>query len=175
MSHLVHEHDVHDRVIVLAGAGGLATATAARLGRGGAKLVIGDLHLAAAESAAEAARSQGGEARAVQLDISDEASVNALIAHAMSEFGRIDGLLNIAADISPQNLGRDTDAVEIPLEVWQHSLDVNLTGYLLTPAPRSRTRSQRAAALSSTSSPAPSTSGSPCASPTQLRRRVSPR
>ncbi|WP_186324497.1 SDR family NAD(P)-dependent oxidoreductase [Microbacterium paludicola] len=132
MSTQTHEHDVHDRVIVLAGAGGLAAATAARLGAGGAKLVIGDLSIDAAEAAADAARANGGEARAVQLDISDQASVNALIASAMSEFGRIDGLLNIAADIRPQNLGRDSDAVDIPLEVWQHTIDVNLTGYLLT-------------------------------------------
>ncbi|WP_418277021.1 SDR family NAD(P)-dependent oxidoreductase [Isoptericola jiangsuensis] len=126
------EHDVRDKVILLAGAGGLATATAARLGAAGARLVIGDLSIAAAESAADAARAHGGEAIAQELDISDETAVNAFVAHAIAELGRIDGLLNIAADIRPQNMGRDTDAVEIPLEIWQHTLEVNLTGYLLT-------------------------------------------
>src|SRR6478609_9166382 len=88
------EHDVRDKVILLAGAGGLATATAARLGAAGARLVIGDLSIAAAESAAEAARAHGGEAVAQELDISDETAVNAFVAHAIAEFGRIDGLLN---------------------------------------------------------------------------------
>lgn len=128
----VVEHDVRDKVVLLAGAGGLATATAARLGAGGARLVIGDLSLAAAEAAADAAREQGGEALAVQLDISQEHSVHDFVERAVADHARIDGLLNIAADIRVQNLGRDSDAVEIPLEVWQHTLDVNLTGYLLT-------------------------------------------
>lgn len=71
-------------------------------------------------------------AETIQFDISDESSVWNFIERGSREFGRIDGLFNVAADISPRNLGRDTDAVEIPVDVWQHTLDVNLTGFFYT-------------------------------------------
>ncbi len=127
-----HAHDVGDKVIVLAGAGAIGTATARRLGAGGAKLVIGDISSDAAEAAADAARQEGGEARPVRADISEEGDVARIVTEAADRFGRIDGLFNVAADLSPENLGNDKDALGIPLDVWRHTLDVNLTGYLLT-------------------------------------------
>ena len=50
---------------------------------------------------------------------------------AVSEYGALDGLFNVAADLSPQNLGRDdSDVITVPLDVWQHTIDVTLTGYM---------------------------------------------
>jgi len=121
-----------DKVVVFAGAGGIATATARFLGAGGATIVVSDVVEASAEATARAARDAGGEAIAMVADISSEAQVNAQIERTVKEYGRIDGLFNVAANIHPDEVAKDTDAIDIDLAAWQRTIDVNLTGYLLT-------------------------------------------
>lgn len=125
-------YDIEGKVVVLAGSGGISTATARLLGAGGAKVVASDISAEAAEIAAEAAGEGGAEARHIACDISLEADVEAVMKLALDEFGRIDGLFNVAADIRPENIGVDTNPIDIDLDIWRHTLDVNLTGYLLT-------------------------------------------
>ncbi|MGW1619530.1 hypothetical protein ACWCQR_10470, partial [Streptomyces sp. NPDC002172] len=62
---------LHDKVIVFAGAGGIATATAKFLGAGGARIVVGDVVGASAETTAQAARDAGGDGIATVVDIAD--------------------------------------------------------------------------------------------------------
>lgn len=121
-----------DKVIVFAGAGGIATATAKFLGAGGAKLVVSDVVEAAAEHTVRAARDAGGDGVAIGVDISNEDQVRSQIDLAIKEYGRIDGLLNVAANIHPDEVARDTNVIDIDLAAWQRTIDVNLTGYLLT-------------------------------------------
>ncbi|MGA1836497.1 SDR family oxidoreductase [Herbiconiux sp. 11R-BC] len=121
-----------DKVVVFAGAGGIATAAAQYLGAGGAKVVVGDISLASAERAASACIASGGSAEPTMTDISDEADVEALIQLALNTYGRIDGLFNVAANIGAEEVARDTTVVDIDLAAWQRNLDINLTGYLLT-------------------------------------------
>ncbi|MEU4226987.1 SDR family NAD(P)-dependent oxidoreductase [Nonomuraea sp. NPDC026600] len=121
-----------DKVIIFAGAGGIATATAQFLGAGGAKLIVGDISEAAAERTVRAATDAGGEGIAMAVDISNEEQVKSQIDLAAKEYGRIDGLFNVAANIHPDEVIRDTNAVDIDLAAWQRTMDVNLTGYLLT-------------------------------------------
>ncbi|WP_435113481.1 SDR family NAD(P)-dependent oxidoreductase [Nocardiopsis synnemataformans] len=123
---------LQDKVIVFAGAGGIATATADYLGAGGARVVVGDISLASAERTVTAAATTGGDGLAIELDIADEQQVKALIDLAISRYGRIDGLFNVAANIDPAQVQLDTNVVDIDLAAWQRSIDVNLTGYLLT-------------------------------------------
>ncbi|HEY1971087.1 MAG TPA: SDR family oxidoreductase [Pseudonocardia sp.] len=121
-----------DKVIVVAGgASGIGAATARRLGAEGAKVVIGDLNLEGAEKTAAEIEADGGTARPCRYDASVEESVRDLIAVAVTEFGGLDGLHNNAADLSPDIITKDADAVTTPLEVWHRTLTVNLTGYLL--------------------------------------------
>ena len=42
----------------------------------------------------------------------------------------MDALFNVAADLSSRTLGRDTDVRSVPLDVWQRTIDVTLTGYM---------------------------------------------
>lgn len=121
-----------DKVIVFAGAGGIATATAKFLGAGGASVVVSDVVAASAERTVQAARDAGGDGVAISVDISDEDQVRAQIELAIGTYGRIDGLFNVAANIHPDEVARDTDVVDIDLAAWQRTIDVNLTGYLLT-------------------------------------------
>jgi NAD(P)-dependent dehydrogenase (short-subunit alcohol dehydrogenase family) len=118
-----------DKVIIVAGgATGIGAATCRRLAEEGAKVVVGDINADAAKATAEAV---GGTH--LRFDISRENDCRALAQHAIDEFGGIDGLFNVAADTSKDTLGRDSasDLLTVPLDVWQRTLDVNLTGTLL--------------------------------------------
>jgi NAD(P)-dependent dehydrogenase (short-subunit alcohol dehydrogenase family) len=127
------------KIIVVAGGGtaaagpGNGAATAIRLADEGASVVVGDLRGAAAATTVDLIRSRGGRAVPFEFDIADDGSVRALVECAAEHYGGVDGLHVNAADISPEVLGVDgeTDLLTIPLEVWQRTLDVNLTGFLL--------------------------------------------
>ncbi|MFE7813348.1 SDR family NAD(P)-dependent oxidoreductase [Streptomyces sp. NPDC057433] len=123
---------LHDKVIVFAGAGGIASAAAKFLGAGGARIVVGDVVEASAQATVRAARDAGGEGIATVADIADDNQVKQQIELAITTYGRIDGLFNVAANIHPDEVAKDTDATGIDLVAWQRTIDVNLTGYLLT-------------------------------------------
>ncbi len=53
------------------------------------------------------------------------------IAAAVQEFDGVDHLHANAADLSPENIGRDSDALTVPLDVFDRTLEVNLRGHLL--------------------------------------------
>ncbi len=117
---------LRDKVVVVAGgATGIGAATCRRLAEEGAKVVVGDINEAAAKQTADAI---GG--RHLRFDITREDDCKALVEHAVGEFGGLDGLFTVAADTSKETLGRDSesDLLTVPLDVWQRTLDVNLTG-----------------------------------------------
>jgi len=120
------------KIAVIAGAapGNIGGATAIRLAEEGAVVVAADLNEAAAKSVADEIRAVGGRAAARRLDITDEASYKDVIDFTVKNFGRLDGLFNVAADLSADTLARDSDVVSIPIEVWRHTIDVTLTGYM---------------------------------------------
>lgn len=121
-----------DKIIVFAGAGGIADGTAKFLGAAGAKLVVGDIVKENAERCVQIAKDAGGDGIAVALDISNVESVKSLIDLAISKYGKINGLFNVAANIHPDEVAKDTNPVDIDLAVWKRNIDINLTGYLLT-------------------------------------------
>jgi len=74
-------------------------------------------------------RGEGGEAWAVEADITDEESNRRLVAAALDRFGRIDILHNnVGASLA---LG-DATATELTVEAFQRSFDLNLKGMWLT-------------------------------------------
>lgn len=81
------------KVAVISGAGsGMGKAAARIFAREGARLVICDVSGAEDQTAAEI----GGDVVARHCDVSDEAQVAALVEAAVSRFGRLDALLNVA-------------------------------------------------------------------------------
>jgi NAD(P)-dependent dehydrogenase (short-subunit alcohol dehydrogenase family) len=94
-------------------------------------VVVGDLNGAAAEQVAGRIASGGGRALGCPSDISDEQQVRDLVERAVKEFGQLDIFHANAADLAPDNIGRDNDAVDIPLEVFDRTIAVNLRGHLL--------------------------------------------
>ena len=110
------------------GAGGIGTATCLRLAAEGCKVVVGDISDEAADVVA-AITAVGGEATACTVDISDDDSVAALVATAVTEYGSIDLFHANAADLSI--VMSDTNALDIDLDIWDRTLTVNLRGFLL--------------------------------------------
>ncbi|MFI6060098.1 SDR family NAD(P)-dependent oxidoreductase [Streptomyces sp. NPDC051286] len=121
------------KVAVVAGGapGGIGGATAVRLAEEGMSVVVADLNESAAQKVAAEIRKAGGEATARQFDITNEDSYAGLIDFTVRTYGRLDGLYNVAADLSPATMNGDVDVTSVPLDLWQRALDINLTGYML--------------------------------------------
>ena len=72
----------------------------------------------------------GGQAElALVADVSDEHAVEQAFDEAVAAFG---GLDVVVANAATQIVGQDARADQLDLEVWQRTLDVNLTGAFLT-------------------------------------------
>jgi NAD(P)-dependent dehydrogenase (short-subunit alcohol dehydrogenase family) len=122
-----------DRVaIVTGGGGGIGGATARALAREGASVVVVDIDEAAAERVAAEIADAGGRAMVVRADLSEEPQVISVIAAVTSRFGRLDVLHNNAALTDSDFLNRDTAVTDLPLEVWERTMAVNLRSQMLT-------------------------------------------
>jgi len=114
------------RLIVLGSATGIGAATVKRLADEGAQVCAADINLPGAQAAAMAA---GPSAFAVHVDIADETSVNAAVAHAVERMGGLDGAHINAADL--RIIMSDSDALDLDLAVFDRTIAVNLRGHLL--------------------------------------------
>ena len=116
------------KVCIITGAGsGQGRAAALRFATEGASTVIAEIDAAAGASAADEIRAAGGEAIAVETDVSVEADWQRVVGAAEERFGGVDVLYNNAA-VAP---AADGSVVDVPLEVWDRILAVNLTGPML--------------------------------------------
>lgn len=119
-----------NKVVIVAGGGsGIGAATAMRLAHEGAAVVVGDLAPGNAAAVADRINTGGGRALGMQFDISNDASVAALVNAAVDHFGGLDALHANAADMSA--IMHDTTAVDVPLDIFDRTIEVNLRGYLL--------------------------------------------
>ncbi len=115
------------QVAIVTGASrGIGRAIAAALSASGAKVVV---NYASSSTAADALVAEitaaGGDAIAVQADVSQSGQVDALFETVMNQWGRIDILVNNAG------ITRDTLLLRMKLEEWQAVIDLNLTGVFL--------------------------------------------
>ena len=123
---------LENKVAVVAGGGsGIGASTAVRLAEEGVAVMVGDLAGDNAAAIARAITDNGGRATSMEFDIADEESVVALLDATVAQFGGLDLLHANAADLSPGNIGRDSDAVSLPLDVFDRTIEVNLRGHLL--------------------------------------------
>ena len=126
-------NDLRDKTVFITGASrGIGRAIALRCARGGAKVVItgktavahaklpGTIHSVAAE-----VEQAGGRGLAIQLDVRDEAALQAAVEQAAQHFGGIDVLVNNASAISLTST-LDTPARRLDL-MW----DVNMRATFL--------------------------------------------
>ena len=118
-----------DRVAIVSGAAsGIGLLSAQRLAAEGAKVVLTDVNAGAVEAAAEAIREQGGQAVAMEVDVRCYDQVEAAVEAAVERYGSADILLNCAGGASSRVWGRSEPFHEMPIEVIDWGLDVNLKG-----------------------------------------------
>jgi NAD(P)-dependent dehydrogenase (short-subunit alcohol dehydrogenase family) len=113
-----------DKAILITGAAsGIGRATAHEAHVEGARLLLADVN----DEQGEAVAAEIGDgATYVHCDVTDEASVQAAVATAVSELGRLDGAFNCAGILgSLGNVG------ELELDGWKQILDVDLNGVFL--------------------------------------------
>ncbi len=118
--------------IVTGGGGGIGGATARALAREGASVVVVDIDEEAAERVTQGIGEAGGAAVAFRADLSEEAEAASAVALATSRFGRLDVLHNNAALTDSDFLTRDTAVPDLPLNVWERTMAVNLRSQMLT-------------------------------------------
>jgi len=120
-------------ILITGGAGLLGRVYAQALVRAGAKVVIADIDLAAAEKAA--LELETPRVHALRLDVKDPLSVEKAVTGTVSWSGAIDGLVNNAA-VDPKfdssHKGDHTYSFEnYPVEEWNREMAVNITGQFL--------------------------------------------
>lgn len=115
------------RAFISGAGGGIGAAAAAVFAGEGARVVAADLKAAAAEETARKIAAAGGEAVAVSGDVAEPASCRAMLDRGAEALGGLDILFNNAGVM----LAGDDGPVETPLEIWESTLKVNLTGVFL--------------------------------------------
>jgi len=127
--------DLTGRVLVVTGGAGLlGTEHAAAIAQAGGTPVIADVRGADAERVAREIRDRdGGQASALELDVSSSSSSRAALERVLALHGRVDGLINNAA-LNPKVEGAGLSATRFEnysLESWERELAVGLTGAFL--------------------------------------------
>jgi NAD(P)-dependent dehydrogenase (short-subunit alcohol dehydrogenase family) len=137
MSRVQELFDLSGRVaIVTGGAGLLGYHHGAILAAAGAHVVLLDLAVAdPAMRAAQLTAAHGVECLGLVVDITDEASIEAAREAVIGKFGRVDILINNAANnpkVEDQKPGQPWSRLEnFPLETWNGDIAVGLTGAFL--------------------------------------------
>ena len=120
------KHSIEGRVAIVTGAGGgLGREHALFLARWGARVVVTDVTLDAAEAVAGEIRAEAGSAIAVAASVTDEAEVAALVKRTLAEWERVDILVNNAGIL------RDKSFAKMSLDDFRLVLDVHLMGSVI--------------------------------------------
>ena len=116
-----------DKVAIVTGASrGIGRATALELAKFGAKVAVNYARSSdAADAVVKTIIDGGGEAVALQADVSQSEQVDNLIKETLAKYSRIDVLVNNAG------ITKDTLMMRMKLEQWQAVIDLNLTGVFL--------------------------------------------
>jgi NAD(P)-dependent dehydrogenase (short-subunit alcohol dehydrogenase family) len=117
---------LNGKIAIVTGAGsGIGAESARRFAEEGASVVCADIRLARAEQTAEAIRSGGGAALAVEVDVRSAASNEEMASAAVREFGRVDVAFFNAGTIRPGT------AVQLSEDDWDTVMDTNVKSIFL--------------------------------------------
>lgn len=108
--------------IVTGSSSGIGKAIALRFGEEGAKVVVAARRLNLCRQTVARIRQVGGEAVAIQTDVTDERQVDALVQEAVRQYGRIDILVNNAGIFGGRHVAETTTAA------FDEVMNVNVRG-----------------------------------------------
>lgn len=115
------EQDFAGRVAIVTGGGsGIGEATALLLGRRGARVLVADRDLEAAE---RVAKNVGDGGLAFGVNVADPHGCEVMAQAALAAFGRLDVAVNNAGIGGPQALTGD-----YPIDGWDQVIGINLSG-----------------------------------------------
>lgn len=110
-------------IVITGGASGLGAATATHLVEHGAKVILVDMN----QEQGQALQQQlGSQSEFVQLDVTDEQTVEAFFAHVESTYGQLNGLINCAG-IAPSAKVLGRNGIH-ELAMLQKVLNINVNG-----------------------------------------------
>jgi len=117
------EQRLSGKVAIVTGAGqGIGKAVALRLAREGADIVVAEINRATAEATARDIQALGRRAQTQTVDVGRPAEVQTMVDGVVTQFGRIDVLVNVAG------VARTQAFLEMTEEDWDHVMDTNLKG-----------------------------------------------
>ena len=109
--------------IVTGGRRGIGAETCLKFAQEGAKVAVCDVD--GTEAVADKIKAMGGEAIALTCDVTDTASVNAMIADTVKAFGKLDIIVNNAG------ITNDAQLLKMSEEQFDEVIDVNIKGVFL--------------------------------------------
>jgi NAD(P)-dependent dehydrogenase (short-subunit alcohol dehydrogenase family) len=135
-------YDLKGKVAIVTGAGrkgGIGESVARRLAHDGAHVVVGDIcasptdlpHAGSGQweelsAIAEEIEALGGRALPLRVDVTDSASVGAMVAQTKEVFGHLDVLVNNAGvAVGPAPI------IQMAEEAWRRTMEINATGTFL--------------------------------------------
>ena len=119
--------ELKDKVAIVTGAGrGIGLGIAKVLAREGATVIVNDLKLESAQRAADEITAAGGRAMPFEANVTNKASLDAMVAATLKQYGRLDILVNNAGIEAPPHLIND-----LPESQWDRVVAVNLKGVML--------------------------------------------
>ena len=120
------ERRLSNQVAIVTGAGqGMGAATAVRLARECAAVIVSDINESKAARVAEEINNSGGTAMSAKTDVTKEDEVALMVRSAIDNYGSVSILVNNAGILYPTRIDHVTKAE------WDQVLDVNLNGTFL--------------------------------------------
>jgi len=111
-----------DRVVIVTGASsGIGRACVLGYGAAGSKVVVTGRRIDLLEGVAEKIKAKGGDAVAIETDVTSEAEVAEMFAKTVERYGTVDILVNNAG------VGGEAAIEDCSLEMWMHTINTNLT------------------------------------------------
>jgi NAD(P)-dependent dehydrogenase (short-subunit alcohol dehydrogenase family) len=118
-----------NKVVIVAGLGGIGNGLARRYADEGARLVVGDLDGELARRVAVDLDAAGERVLGMRFDGTDEESVIAMVKHAVDTYGRLDGVhLNFTNAADAYLPG---GVVDLPLGAFDEVMRVNTRGFVI--------------------------------------------
>jgi acetoin reductase-like protein len=117
------EQRLIDKIAIVTGSGqGIGKAVALRLAREGADLIVADINMKEAEQTAQEIHAFARRAMAYSIDLADVGQIQPMVDKVVTEFGRIDILVNVAG------VAQTKPFLDITQDDWDRVIDINLKG-----------------------------------------------